>query len=585
MRLDFGQQTSLSQSVPSAVAGHSDRPRSTGWPAFTWRAAFVDEAVLAAVFKILSAWFLTIYTLRFAFVRDGLFLYAEDDFFYYLKIADQILAGHGITFDGAHATNGFHPLWLVVVLAVRAMAPTLADFQLLFSGFLAVLTLATFWAALRALERMARTPSPYANILIATVYVFLFEKYSHAMEIKALGLLYPLYLVARSRRRLWLEIATASLLVLTRLDFVLYFVVPALVALGKERRLGRSFRLAVAPACVLALYAIWSHVEFAMWTPVSSAIKQLKDGLIFNPTALPIGANGIDHLLVTMPFALNLLLLVWASWKRMFDRPFFAALAFCAVFYVLLATTSNWPIWMWYYYPIFLCILHYRQIVEAAREVRRPANILDRDDLSSNRRPDLGVCSGACADAKPGSSFSGHARAATASRAGFALATMSLWIACGLLAAKATALPPRAAILDEARFLASFEATHSGIYGIGDRAGIPSILMRSPIVQLEGLVMDRHMLELIGRRTPLCQILADYKVRYYVTRRPAATGEAADGASCRRVVEPQQATLRHPSAAVPVSQAMFCGGPLASFVSNTNAAPIETAVYAAAACR
>ena len=50
-----------------------------------------------------------------------LFLYAQDDFFYYLKIADQILAGHGISFDGLHATNGFHPLWLVVVLALRAM--------------------------------------------------------------------------------------------------------------------------------------------------------------------------------------------------------------------------------------------------------------------------------------------------------------------------------------------------------------------------------------------------------------------------------------------------------------------------------
>lgn len=166
----------------------------------------------------------------------------------------------------------------------------------------------------------------------------------------------------------------------------------------------------------------------------------------------------------------------------MFDRPFFAALAFCAIFYVLLATTSNWPIWMWYYYPIFLCVLHCRQIGEAADGLRRRA-----------------------AKVVP----------ASASRVAFAVATASIWIACGVLAVKATALPPPSAILEEARFLTGFETTHPGIYGIGDRAALPAMLMRSPIVQLEGLVMDRHMLELLGSRTPLCQILADYKVRYY----------------------------------------------------------------------
>lgn len=240
-------------------------------------------------------------------------LYAEDDFFYYLKIADQILAGHGITFDGEHATNGFHPLWLAVILAVRTMAPRLADFQALFTILLAGLTLATFWAALRALERMGSAPSPFANICVATLYVFMFEKYSHAMEIKALGLFYPLYLDAHRRRRRWLEILTSCLLVLTRLDFVLYFLVPGVVTLGKERRLGRNVWIAAAPVLALGLYALWSHFEFAMWTPVSSAVKQLKDGLLFNPSAFPIGNDRVDHVLVAVPYALNLLLFAWAA--------------------------------------------------------------------------------------------------------------------------------------------------------------------------------------------------------------------------------------------------------------------------------
>lgn len=40
-----------------------------------------------------------------------------DDAFYYLRIAENVLAGRGPSFDGEVATNGFHPLWLLVSLA------------------------------------------------------------------------------------------------------------------------------------------------------------------------------------------------------------------------------------------------------------------------------------------------------------------------------------------------------------------------------------------------------------------------------------------------------------------------------------
>ena len=42
----------------------------------------------------------------------------EDDAFYYLKVATQVAAGQGSTFDGISPTNGYHPLWLVCLLPV-----------------------------------------------------------------------------------------------------------------------------------------------------------------------------------------------------------------------------------------------------------------------------------------------------------------------------------------------------------------------------------------------------------------------------------------------------------------------------------
>lgn len=39
-----------------------------------------------------------------------------DDSFYYFKTAQNIALGHGSTFDGVHSANGYHPLWMVLIL-------------------------------------------------------------------------------------------------------------------------------------------------------------------------------------------------------------------------------------------------------------------------------------------------------------------------------------------------------------------------------------------------------------------------------------------------------------------------------------
>jgi hypothetical protein len=46
-----------------------------------------------------------------------------DDAFYYLEIARRIGSGHGFTFDGVHATNGFHPLWQLLLAGVGLLLP------------------------------------------------------------------------------------------------------------------------------------------------------------------------------------------------------------------------------------------------------------------------------------------------------------------------------------------------------------------------------------------------------------------------------------------------------------------------------
>ena len=47
----------------------------------------------------------------------------SDDAFYYLKIAQNVAAGRGLTFDGISVTNGFHPLYLGLLLPLCPAAP------------------------------------------------------------------------------------------------------------------------------------------------------------------------------------------------------------------------------------------------------------------------------------------------------------------------------------------------------------------------------------------------------------------------------------------------------------------------------
>ncbi len=48
--------------------------------------------------------------------------YDIDDAFFYYKVAQNVLAGHGFSFDQINLSNGFHPLWMLVCLAVFSLS-------------------------------------------------------------------------------------------------------------------------------------------------------------------------------------------------------------------------------------------------------------------------------------------------------------------------------------------------------------------------------------------------------------------------------------------------------------------------------
>src|SRR3989344_1607797 len=52
-----------------------------------------------------------------------------DDAFYYFQIGRNIAGGAGSTFDGMNATNGYHPLCMLVVTTFYSLFPSGASFD------------------------------------------------------------------------------------------------------------------------------------------------------------------------------------------------------------------------------------------------------------------------------------------------------------------------------------------------------------------------------------------------------------------------------------------------------------------------
>ena len=78
-----------------------------------------------------------------------------DDAFYYLEVARRLGKGDGFTFDGAHATNGFHPLWqglLVPLSRIFSNDDAFAKASLLLG---VVLTFIALFLVIRVVQRAA----------------------------------------------------------------------------------------------------------------------------------------------------------------------------------------------------------------------------------------------------------------------------------------------------------------------------------------------------------------------------------------------------------------------------------------------
>ncbi len=209
--------------------------------------------------------------------------YAADDAFYYFTIARHIALGHGPTFDGLYPTNGFHPLYLILLVPIYLLSPENLELNVRLSLTLAaVFNVATawplYWMLRRLLGSQATMVGSIAWLFNPSVISITLQGVESSVYVFLVAVSVWLYLdyrmesqpAAGDRRPVLVGIALGFVF-LARSDAV-FLILAMLLDMVLSRRGWRAIAQ-VAGACgiVLAPWFAWNWASFGTLMQVSGA--------------------------------------------------------------------------------------------------------------------------------------------------------------------------------------------------------------------------------------------------------------------------------------------------------------------------
>lgn len=200
--------------------------------------------------------------------------FVPDDAFYYLETARNAVRGYGITFDGIHMTNGFHPLWLALILPLAAIAQDLLVFLRSVLLTAVVFDLIGAWLLCRLLAKITGLWLALAGVALYYLPASAARTALNGLETSLSSLLFisslylALLLLERDRvpnRQIVLTGVTFGLLFLARTDNAFYLVtLVAMTALGARSIRGLASRLVLLFSALLVVipWVAWNWMEF-----------------------------------------------------------------------------------------------------------------------------------------------------------------------------------------------------------------------------------------------------------------------------------------------------------------------------------
>lgn len=274
-----------------------------------------------------------------ALPTDQLIRYSNDDTCYYLGIGRNLAAGEGLTFDGLHRTNGFHPLWQLISTAPFLLGlGTDAAWR-----FLLALTVIIWGVGLWYLRRIIlRRWGPAAALLALLVCLWpqIYNNSTCGMEVTLTFTLLMCGIDLLERRGIGklnappgVEAGLGVLLALvflSRLDTAFLHLAAGICFLraylrggaahgrGIRDLLARGLRLFGPTALALAGYLVWNKLSFGHFFAISGALK----------SSFPIPGFNLGQFLMYRELGVfAVAALIWLAVRRRSNEPWLRILA------------------------------------------------------------------------------------------------------------------------------------------------------------------------------------------------------------------------------------------------------------------
>jgi len=203
-----------------------------------------------------------------------------DDAYYYLKIARNIVAGKGISFDAIKPTNGFHPLWLLLITPFMFLSQNMIRLVYVVLSLGVILNFASLLVFYKLLDVLKCNLFSFVTAFVLFAFSPFLVLANSGLETPLSILFITLTLLSLSKIMLaenepklkayiWFGLI-AGLTLLARLDNI-FFILFCFVALGSVsiKRIHAVLFAGVIVTMLMLPYLTWNYMVFHSFMPVS----------------------------------------------------------------------------------------------------------------------------------------------------------------------------------------------------------------------------------------------------------------------------------------------------------------------------
>ena len=434
----------------------------------------IPEKIVAYAIYIITAFISLFSVYTFYYNQYAISAFVPDDYFYYTTIADTILQKGMSSFDGITLTNGYHPLYLAIIVVLAFISGSTTS--ILFYILLQVLIISSSIQIYRSCNKLYSlySLSGIKKDLILLISWFISYKLIllHMEIVMTIPLLYMFFynIVKPQLQASYTTLSSLCLfIILSRIDAVILLTLPLFFYFSAlERKNKYLFFIHFLPACiVIASYFYINTLTFQSVIPISGLAK----GLTIYPFILSFHfwQDFFYHPFELLLYFISIVFFIVSLCKGR-DLIVQLLLFSIIVYFIVVSTRSDWALFDWYFYPLILVV---------------PSIIL----LFSNDVERLYLKQSIL---------------------------YSLMIIIGLWSFKYMYRVHNALIYETSNYTHAqtihtwLKKNHIKIAAMGDRSGLTGYIHKGTIINLEGLVSNRKLIHSIQAQADLQATLKEF---------------------------------------------------------------------------